>query len=133
MKTTMILVGMCGFACFAAAAADQQPARSEPTTQVTANTTLTGTSENAAPKLLAAEQQTRLARLEALVLTDQLERVAHDKRAAQEQALVAEACKAVGAEDISQCALDLSAKREDGSFDLARAVNKKPAVKDEKK
>jgi hypothetical protein len=107
-------------------AADQKTAEPTPQTTVTSG-------ETATTKLLAAEQQTRLARLEALVLSDQLERVAHEKRAAQEQALAGEACKAAGAEDIAQCALDLSAKREDGSFDLSKAVSKKPVIEKEKK
>lgn len=88
----------------------------------------TAASPSAEAKLQAAEQQTRLARLEALVLTDQLERASHDKRQLQEQQLAAEACKAAGAADMSQCALDLSAKAPDGSFDLGRAVTKKPDV-----
>jgi hypothetical protein len=64
----------------------------------------------AAARVSAAEQETRLARLEALVLREQLATQQLEKLRADQQALFAEACRAAGIEANPQaCVIDLNA------------------------
>lgn len=72
--------------------------------------------------LTRAQQQARLARLESAVTREQLQMQAIDKTRAEQRAIAADACKAIGVEDISQCSIDLNAKTPTGDFDLAKAI-----------
>ena len=64
-----------------------------------------------AAKLKASEQDTRLAKLEALVLREQIAAQQLDKVRADQQALYLETCKAAGLEpDPKTCAIDLNAR-----------------------
>jgi hypothetical protein len=62
-------------------------------------------------KLKAAEQDARLAKLEALVLREQIATQQVEKIRADQQAMYGEACKAAGLPaDPAVCAIDLNAK-----------------------
>jgi hypothetical protein len=63
------------------------------------------------PALAAAQQETRLAKLEALILRETLAAQQLDKVRADQQALFVETCKAAGIEpDPKICIVDLNAK-----------------------
>ena len=62
-------------------------------------------------KLAAAEQETRLAKLEGLVLREQIAAQQLEKIRADQQALYLETCKAAGIDpDPKMCQIDLNAK-----------------------
>lgn len=91
MKPTLIALVIAGL-CFAQ---DRTP--------------IEGTVSAAA--LLASQQETRLAKLEALVLREQIAVAALEKVRADQQALYLETCKAAGiAPDPKACVIDLNAR-----------------------
>jgi hypothetical protein len=64
---------------------------------------------SAEAQLKAAQQDARLAKLEALVLREQLATQQLEKLRAEQQALYGETCRAAGIE-LNVCAVDLSAR-----------------------
>ncbi len=74
-------------------------------------------------KLKAAEQATRLAQLDGLVLREQIAAQQLDKIRADQQALFAETCKAAGVDpDPKVCAIDLNSKTVTKRAEAVRAT-----------